>query len=184
MPSKYANLRNSIPEIPSARDHAIEGYLHDYEGMTLNALTGAYNEINDGMDVLETQIKALVLQREAVSILIRQRLASENLDGATINGYTWTDKPSPHPVVDDPTAVVDHFLQQGQKDMLSVHYQRLASIVKEEARNNELDITVTTEVNPDTGEEVETTEVRSRIPGVRVYLRPGLSRVKSSKGAQ
>jgi hypothetical protein len=58
---------------------------------------------------------------------------------------------------------------------------RLKTLVKEEAQNNELQIETKDVVDPDTGETRQVTEVRSKIPGVKVFLKNSLSRVKSSK---
>lgn len=201
MATKYGHLRGTIPEVPTERDQAFTAALDEVchvarggeepspvarKDKTLWELTAEFNLLDVEIAEKARAVKALELKRDACELLIRRKIEADSADNVTMNGYTWTPKADPYPAgVEDQGKLVDYFLNNGMKDLLSVHASRLASIVKEEALANELVVEVKKVPDPATGQETEVREYRSgRLPGVKVYLKPALGRVKSSKGAK
>lgn len=190
MASKYAGLKGRIPEQQSARDVALETAIEERKGKTVAELTEEFNAAKDQAALAATQAKVLKVKADALEILIRRKLDADEADAIRINGYTWSETFEPYPICDDIDLVLEYLLnpENGMADQLKLKSselaERLKNHVKEEALANEL-IIEQKEVDDPTapGGKREVTEVRSRIPGVKVYLKPGLSRVKS-KGAK
>ena len=184
MASKYANLKGKIPTEPTEREQALIDAIRDRKDASLAELTAEYNQRELRIADLFKQAKDEGINREACETLIRSQLDALSGDAVTMNGYTWTPTSKPRASVFDRQGMIDYFLQHDMKDLLSVHAQRLDSMVAEEALANTLNVVEVPIINQETGEEQTTTEFRSQIAGVRVYLQPNLSRVKSNKGAK
>lgn len=189
MASKYAGQKGRIPEQQSARDQALDQAIAERLPKTVAELTKEYNETKDAAAEMTIKAKALKVKADALEILIRRKLDAEDADAIRINGYTWSETFEPYPVCDDIDAVLEYLQNpdNGMADQLRLKSseigERLKNHVKEEALANELIIDTKIVDDPSApGGQREVTEVRSRIPGVKVYLKPGLSRVKS-KGA-
>lgn len=182
MASKWAHLKGQIPErAPTARDVALQEALQKIDAADIGQLTEEYNALWKESDDLAALVKANKLQMDAREILIRKRLAAKGIEGAMVNGYTWTEKFEPFPVCEDPAAIVNYFETHDMADQLKLTNtelaSRLKSFVKDEAARGELQI-----INiPGADGEEDRTEVRSSVPGVKVFLKADLSRVKSSK---
>jgi hypothetical protein len=183
--SKYEHLKGKIPEQPTARDTALTEALTLIESQTIADLTANYNALNEKSDELAAAVKVVNLQMDALEIVIRRRLDAQNADAVRISGYTWSEKFEPYPVCEDPAAIVAYFESHGMEDQLTLRNSELAArlknFVKEEALAGGLQMTTKTVPDPTTGVDSEIVEVRSSIPGVRVFLKGTLSRVKSSK---
>jgi len=182
MASKWAHLKGKVPEkAPTLRDMALGEELNKIDAADIGQLTDEYNALWKESDDLAALVKANKLKMDAREILIRKRLASKGVDGAMVNGYTWTEKFEPYPVCEDPAAIVEYFRTHDMEDQLTLSNtelaSRLKSFVKDEASRGELQVIT---IPGENGEE-DTTEVRSSIPGVKVFLKADLSRVKSSK---
>lgn len=180
MASKYAHLKGQVPtEEPSERDEVMTVLLAERESKTLGELTAEHNTLSDEFDEKKRVLDAVGLKIDACDILIRKNLAALDADSVSVNGRTWSTKFEPYPVAEDPSAIIKYFEEHHMTDQLVLKSSELASrlkaFVKEEAVNNELVIT-TKDVNG-----VQTTEVRSNIPGVKVFLKATLSRPKSAK---
>lgn len=189
MASKYAGLKGRIPEQFSARDVALDAAIEERKGKSVAELTVEYNQAKDAAAEMTIKAKTLKVKADALEILIRRKLDAEDADAIRINGYTWSETFEPYPVCDDIDAVLEYLQNpdNGMADQLRLKSseigERLKNHVKEEALANELVIDTKMVDDPSApGGQREVTEVRSRIPGVKVYLKPGLSRVKS-KGA-
>lgn len=186
MASKYAGLRGKIPEQPTERDVQFKELSAKRKGKTFGELTEEYNAVVEGLKKLAERTKAGNLLKTVLEVLLRESLDAQDADSVNANGYTWTPQFEPYPIAEDVDAIVKYFRENGMEDQLQLKASELAtrlkSFVKDEALANELIIEIKTEVDPSTGEEVEIgRDVRSKIPGVRVFLASGLSRVKSSK---
>jgi hypothetical protein len=186
--SKYAGLKGRIPEAPQTpRAADIAGKLNDWKDESISSLTEMFNGASAASAALAAEVKKVNATLEALEILIRQKLEALEGDAISVNGYTWSPKFEPYPVCDNPQAVVQYFRENDMESELVLTNTELASrlktYIKEEALNNELQITTREEVDPITGDIREVPEVRSKIPGVKVFLKPGLSRAKS-KGAK
>lgn len=182
MASKWGHLKGKVPERqPTVRDLGLAEELKKLDDVDINQLTDEYNALWKESDDLAALTKANKLKMDAREIMIRKRLAAKGIDGAMVNGYTWTEKFEPYPVCEDPAAIVEYFKEHGMEDQLALTTTELASrlkkFVKEEADRGELQITT---VPGENGED-DTTEVRSSVPGVKVFLKADLSRVKSKK---
>lgn len=186
MASKYEGLKGRIPEQekpPSERDVAIATEMAEYGDKSLLELTEAFNRVGEQIEEKATEKKVLDLRQEAIDILIRKGIDAAGADKVGMHGFTWSIGYEPYPVADDPTAAIQYFRENGMEHMLTLKASevaaRLKNYVKEEALNNELEVVEKIGQTPD-GESITTTEVRSKIPGVKVYLKPSLSRVKST----
>jgi hypothetical protein len=182
MASKWAHLKGKVPErAPTARDVGLAEELKKIEETTIDVLTDEYNALWKESDDLAALAKANKLKMDAREIMIRKRLAAKGIDGAMVNGYTWTEKFEPYPVCEDPAAIVEYFRTHEMEDQLVLTNtelaNRLKTFVKDEAARGELQIIT---IPGENGEE-DRTEVRSSVPGVKVFLKADLSRVKSSK---
>lgn len=182
MAGKWNHLKGKIPErAPTARDIGLAEELKKLDETDINLLTDEYNALWKESDDLATLVKANKLKMDAREIMIRKRLAAKGIEGAMVNGYTWTEKFEPYPVCEDPKAIVEYFETHDMADQLVLSNtelaSRLKSFVKDEAARGELQIIT---IPGENGEE-DRTEVRSSVPGVKVFLKADLSRVKSSK---
>lgn len=181
MASKYAGLYGTIPEEPTQREAAVIEAIKERSERTPHELTAEHNTLSLEAEGLAKQVKQLSIKMTAVEALIRERLDSLNGEALSINGKTWSRKFEPYPVCDDPAAIVKYFKEHDMEDSLELTKTELATrlkaFVKEEALNNEL--IIETVKDPVTGE--DKIDVRSQIPGVRVFLKAGLSHPKSKK---
>lgn len=143
-------------------------------------LTREYNALEETKKKIGAAEWAVKVQLDANERLIRKAIEGLGADKITINGYTWSPSSQPYPSVDDPAALVQHYIDNGLQSMLTVHPSRVLSHVKEEIEANTLKIEVKEGAGPE-GEDV--TEVRSNLPGVKVYLAPSMSRRKSGAAA-
>jgi hypothetical protein len=186
---KYEHLKNSIPRQQTERSAAVEALLKEWSLDSISTITERYNLVNHQAARITAIAARLGVRAAALEILIKKRLEADDSDGIIVNGYTWSENVEPLPVCEDPDAIVKYFKEHEMEDQLALNKgelaNRLKNFVKDEALNNELEI-VTVEVDdPEApGGKRETTEVRSKIPGVKVFLKSKLSRVKSSKGAK
>lgn len=185
MASKYAGLKGRIPEEePTERAEDLKKALDDRKAKALTELTQEYNGLKLVAAKLAADVKANNVLLEALELLIRKAIDDSGADSAGFHGYTWAPKFEPYPVAEDPDAIVTYFKDNGLEDQLKLTATELAgrlkSYVKEEALANELTIEMKEIPAPDGNGTIEVTEVRSKIPGVRVFLKGGLSRSKSS----
>ncbi len=179
MATKYASLKGVIPEQVTERDALVTEFIEAFRGESFDALTVRYNAADRKAGALASRVKRNKARMDALEILTRGALAALNMERATLNGFTWSEGCEPYPSCDDPAAIIQYFTEHQMTDMLTLKASELASrlkmFVKEEALNNEL--TIEDVPDPVTGAIVQV--VRSRIPGVKVYLKTSLSRRKS-----
>lgn len=188
MASKYASLRGKVPEQPeppSEKQTKIAEIQARYVDRSLLNLTSEYNRLRTTADRAKELADDASLAVDAMESLIQEQLDSTGADSIKMNGFTWSAKCEPYPSAEDPTAIVKYFMDHGMADQLTLKAcelaTRLKGFVKEESLANELIIEVKTAIDPVTGEEIQYNEVRSQIPGVKVFLKTSLSRVKSNK---
>lgn len=190
MATKYAALRGKVPEQPieaSPKQVEIAKRQAVYTDRSLLNLTTEYNKLCAVGDDLADQVKDSNLDIEAVERLIQEQLDAQGADSVKMNGFTWSIGAVPYPSVlaMNVAEVEKYFKDNGMAEQLSLSATELASrlktFVKEEALANELIIEERTVVDEATGVEKIVTDVKSKIPGVRVFLKSSLSRVKSTK---
>lgn len=188
MATKYASLRGKIPEEPrppSPKDEKIKEFQKKYTDRTLLNLTKEYNRLDKESGDAADKLAGVNLELEAVELLLRGQLDAAGADSVKMNGFTWSPKVEPYPSAEDPALIIEYFKDNGMEDQLTLKAgelaTRLKTFVKEEALANELIIEQKTVADEVTGEERTVTEVRSKIPGVKVFLKSSLSRVKSGK---
>jgi hypothetical protein len=180
---KYATLKGQIPDEVTPRAAAVEAAMRARAGRSLAELTREYNEVQAEKAVLAEQMKALGYKDAALDLLIRKALEAEEADSISMNGFTWSENVEPYPVVllADVAEIEKYFRENGLESELNLSASEMATrlkrFIKEEAIANEL--TVVEVEQPDGSKK---TEVRSKIPGVTVYLHKKLSRNKISKG--
>ncbi len=188
MASKYAKLKGKVPEQPTERDEALDENIKTWKDDPAGSLTERYNAAVMEGARLASLVKTNKYVIDALEILIRRKLDAEDAESLGMHGYTWSETFEPYPVAADPAAIVKYFNEHGLGDQLVLSNSELASrlkkYVKEESMENELVVKTIMVDDPEApGGQREVTEVWSRIPGVRVFLKGGLSRVKS-KGAK
>lgn len=185
MASKWAHLRGKVPVEKTERQQDVEDKLKELGAKSINELTKIYNDKVAEIKDLAKKAKELKVSSDAAEILILKKLDAERAEAFRINSYTWSETFEPYPIAEDPVAIVKYFVDHGMADQLKLTTTELAgrlkTFVKAEADANELQIETKEEPGPDGP--VTVTIVRSQIPGVRVFLKAGLSRVKSGKGA-
>ena len=190
MATKYAALRGRIPteEKPKTpKDLKIEELQDKYVDRSLLNLTAEYNRLDAKAAEEKAVLDATTLERDALDQLIQEQLDAQGADSVSMNGFTWSPGCEPYPsvAVKNLDEVKEYFNTHGMAAQLELTAtemaERLKTIVKEEALANELTIEEVPFVDPQTGEEKTKTEVRSRVPGVKVYLKTSLSRRKSTK---
>lgn len=186
MASKYAHLRGVVPSEPTERDEAFAAEHGKFKGLPIKTLMTRYNETKKTVEQRTSDLKESKLTLDVIDALIRQGLKDTGADAMSAEGFTWSASYEPYPIAEDPAAIVEYFMTHGMEDQLKLKASELAARlknhVKEESLNNELVIGTRTVPDPETGEPKEVPDVRSQIPGVRVYLDESLSRVKSGKG--
>ncbi len=184
MASKYAGLKGKVPEAPTERSQEITEHILKRAGQSFTDLAGDYNNLRGKIDGISAALKVLNTELDAIEIMLRESLEAQNADSVKTQGYTWSSNPEPYPSCENPEAIIAYFNDNGMADQLKLRSTELASrlkgFVKEEALANELIPSVKIVDGPD-GEPIETLEVRSKIPGVKVFLKYSLSRVKSSR---
>lgn len=185
MASKYAGLKGRIPEQEKPltdRDQAIIKEMAEHAEKSLAELAVAYNAVEVQIEAAALVAAGLKHKQDALEILIRKTIDGNSIEKIGLDGFTWSNTYEPFPVADDPAAAVQYFKDNGMEDQLKLTASEVASRlkkhVKEEALANELEIIEKVVEGPDGP--VTTTEVRSKIPGVKVFLKPSLSRVKST----
>lgn len=191
MASKYARFKGKIPEREETeREAEVSAKLEEWKSEPLDTLTAMYNAGANRTKELTQSVKVLKAGMDALEILIRKRLDDVGADAVTTNGYTWSEKFEPYPQAEDPAEIRKYFEEHDMADQLELTVTELAGRlkkhVKAEAEANELRID-TEEVDDPTapGGKREVTVVRSQIPGVKVFLKGGLTRNKAgntSKG--
>lgn len=184
MASKYAGLQHTIPQEPTERDAAIEALLEEHGNDAIAALITKYNlgKVKAAEQAAATKTHGQYMT--AIDILIRRKLDAEDADAITVQGFNWSEIYEPYPQAEDPEAIVKYFLEHDMGDQLKLTKTELASRlknhVKNEATNNELVVTEVEQIDKTTGETKMVKEVRSNIPGVKVFLKASLSRTKAS----
>ncbi len=179
---KYANLRGTIPELPTERDEVITAALAERAGKSITELTFEYNQTYDHIKALADESKPLERLRDALQILIREHVIASGQDFMGINGYTWTPSGTPFPIAASPEKIVQYFKDHDMEDQLQLSKSelvaRVTTFVKDEAAAGLLEIREVEETNATTGEVQKVSKVFSRIPGVEVFLKPALGRAK------
>lgn len=184
MASKYAKLKGKVPRQPTERDENIIALKAERAGRTLAQLTEEFNARKVALDDLAKKAKAEKECADALTDLILGQLNDGDLDAARQHGYTWSESTLPYAVVTSASVkeVIQWFKDNDLAEQLDLTVselgERVQKVVKAEAEANELLIEI--EKDEATGE--ERTVAKSKIPGVRVFLKPSLSRVKSGKG--
>lgn len=180
MASKYSGLKGRIPIQETPRGEAVAAEIKRHGDKDIKQLTEDYNAVKSHIEQLEAKVAEHKAVEQALLVLIRRRIDASGADSITINGRTWSETFDPFPVCDDIGAIVTYLKENGMEDQLELTKSELSSrlkdFVKNEALANELDVE---EVKKEDGS-VETV-VKSKIPGVRVYLKPGLSKAKAGK---
>lgn len=181
MASKYAGLKGKIPVELTPRQENVQREYAERKDRTFAQLAEEYNKLDADRAELARKAAGIKAKADAIEDLMREALDGMDADKIVTQGYNWSDCPEPYPVVEDIDAIVKYFNEHEMGDQLTLKKTELAtrlrSFVKEEALANEL--IVTTVEDPVTHE--TRTEVRSNIPGVKVFLKPSLSRTKAAQ---
>lgn len=181
MASKYAMLKGKVPKEPTERDIKLVSQMERHKGLTFTELAQLYNTTEAVIAKLTGKAKEVSVKLAALAALLEDHLEGQNADNITTQGRTWGISYEPYPTAEDPEAIVKYFNENGMASQLELTKSelaaRLTNFVKEEAAANELIIEDKTIDTPDGPKEVR--EVRSKIPGVKVFLWSGLSKAKA-----
>lgn len=190
MASKYGKLRGQVPPKPSddqpgsERAQRLLAHTESHRGEGLAAWAEHLTNLRRAEEEIKASLKLCEEEQEAIEGLVMDELEGRNEDAVSTGGFTHSVKYEPYPNPTDRPGLLQYCLDEanGLRDALILPPARLAAIVREEAEANELIIeTKTIQVD---GQEVEVQEARSRLlPGVRVFLKRTLSRVKSRASA-
>lgn len=181
MASKYAALKGKIPKEPTERDVKFVQAMVERKSKSFSELAQEFNTTEAVMAKLATKTAELKLKLSVIAALMEDRLECEDADSITTQGRTWGISYEPYPQAEDPEKIVEYFNENGMAAQLLLNKTelaaRLVTFVKEEAANNELVIETETVEGPDGP--IEKQVVKSKIPGVRVFLWSGLSKAKA-----
>lgn len=181
MASKYAMLKGKIPKEPTERDVRLVAEMAKQKGKSFTELAEIYNRTEAVKAKLDAKSKEQGAKLAALAALLEEHLEGTNADNITTQGRTWGISYEPYPTAEDPEQIVKYFNENGMASQLELTKTELASrltnFVKEEAAANELIIEDKIIETPDGPKEVR--EVRSKIPGVKVFLWSGLSKAKA-----
>ena len=186
MASKYAALKGKIPGEQTKRDVALLKEIERLEGLKLTPgdLAADFNRVKTTLEAHAEAGKKIAVELEARKLLILHRIDADNSEGFKADGFTWSESFEPYPVCEDPAAAIEYFKTNGMEDLLllkaSEVNSRVENFVKDEALRGELTIEEVEQVDEATGETRTVQVVKSKIPGVKVYLDTKLSRVKST----
>lgn len=177
--------RGRIPEAPrepSPKEVLYNTTLEESRVLTLEEMTERYNALSEEEDKQAAVLGNIKTRLEALEYLIQRKIEATGADNLSVNGYTWTPKADAYASAEDSAALVKHFIDNGQAHLLSIHPARLTSMVREEIDEGTILIEPKEVVDPTTGETKTINEVRSSVlPGVKVFLKDSLGRVKSSR---
>lgn len=181
---KYAHLKGRIPEAPTEKAAAVIEQMKAYASLTIVELTAEYNKIESEGEDLKKKVAVHSAKDKALEALIRGHLKQQGIEAVTASGFNWGENVEPYPICEDRDQIKKYFKDNGMEDQLELNgtelATRLKSFVKEEAAANELTIEVKEIDDPEApGGKREVTEVRSKIPGVKVFLATKLSRTKA-----
>ncbi len=182
MASKYAALAGTVPENETEREEAVNKHLLLWETSTLPELTSMHNTESVLKADLSAKHDAVKARVDALEILIRKALNALEAESISMNGRTWSNKYEPFAVAEDPAAIVQYFKDHNMEDQLALSNSELAARLKAFVKNEALAGELKVETVPDPATGGTKVEVRSQIPGVLVFLKPGLSHPKSGKG--
>lgn len=186
MASKYAHLKGQIPVEEIVYSPEVTAFMAAFAVEDLNDGDRAkrFNTLTNESIELSKQVKVLSNKLDAAEANMLKGLDANGTEAVKADGYTWTPTFEPYPSCEDPEAIVKYLKRKKMGSMLVLKVSELASrlrsLVKDEAVNNELRITIDEYTDPATGEVKQRRTVRSRVPGVKVFLKAKLSRVKSS----
>jgi hypothetical protein len=181
MASKYAALKGKIPKEPTERNIKITQEMGKRKEKAFAELAAEFNKVELIISKLKGKQAEMALKLNAISALMEDKLEAEDADNITTQGRTWGMSYEPYPSAEDPEAIVKYFNENGMAAQLVLNKTelaaRLVTFVKEEAANNELIIETETVEGPDGP--IEKQVVKSKIPGVKVFLWSGLSKAKA-----
>lgn len=183
MASKWSTLKGKLPEVPedSTRLDLLHAEQDKHSGKPLVELTKEYNSRRDELNAIKEREKELNLEVEALERLIVKALNDSGSDIWRGNGYSFSESVEPYPSVQNSADVVRWVKENGMEDLLTLNYQRLSSIVKEHITEGNVDIETEVLGRDAEGNEITRETIKTKIPGVNVFLKSGLSRRKAGK---
>lgn len=176
MAALYGALVGKVPEQPTERTVELIEALKTLKPLGFAELEAKYAKLEQDKADLAKKVKTVGVESEAIEILMRELLSTQNMEKVTVHGYTWSSSPIPCPVCDDPEATAKYLAEHEMGDKLVLTKAELAGRVKEHVKAEALANELVIEMKTVDG--VEVPEVRSQIDGVRVFLKTSMSRRK------
>ena len=129
---KWDALRDKYPQLPAeaSYDDAVYAEMDALQGLSLDALTSGYNDLQAEKDRLNAELSAVNLRLGAHERMIDRGLEGQGMDSAVLNGYRWTRSPAPYPKVTD-KAALRTWAELHVPDALALHSGTLKSLVRE-----------------------------------------------------
>ncbi len=156
MPGKWSSLKGSYPSAPVDMDFQarVNTVKQGLQATSKTERARKFCELRDAKDELEAQIKEINTNLEALSqlMILEMETAGETLFRLD-SGDSLSIKDEPYSSVVDKDAFINYIEKSGQKDLLTVHYMTMNSMVKERLQN---------------GQEPP--------PGIKVYVRQSIMR--------
>lgn len=157
--SKWSHLEGTLPPLPEETGgyhDTIRALCAGYRGTPLATLTERHEAETLALDALKAQQSEISQRLEALTRVIEETMAAQELESVVIDGYRWTRTPEPYPTVKDKAANLA-WARIHMPDALALHASTLKAVCKDALTKGD--------PLPD---------------GVEVFLKPALSRRKSA----
>jgi hypothetical protein len=180
--TKHRNTIPSAPKEPSPKEVLAGQVRAEWRDKSIDELTAEYNRLEAIKKEQSAAHDKTSTTMDALEGLIQKKIEALNLDNLSVNGYTWTPQAKAYATQENPQALIQYFIDNGQAHLLMIHGSRLNAMIREEIDAGTILIEPKEVVDPATGETRTVNEVRSSVlPGVRVYLEDALGRAKSTR---
>jgi hypothetical protein len=175
---KWSNLKGAVPEQPvelSARELQIREDMAKHTGKAMRELAQEYQGLVEEEEFADLATKKRGVAYEALERLIGTELERvKDFSGQDTwrgEGQTFSPKISVIPVVADKGALMQHIRATGQEALLTLEYPKLKSLV--------VNILEELAVMTPAQRAVCTINLEEPIPGVKLFIKPGVHRTKS-----
>ncbi len=181
---KYSHLKNKLPKEHSERDAALLPLMEARKETPFAELAAEHTALQKEAATKAAEAKVIKNKIDAVEALMEDYLNGASADRITTQGFNWSTGCEPYASAEDPAAIIKYFEENGMADQLALKATELAArlknFVKEEALANELTIEEVDQVDEVTGEVTKRLVAKSKIPGVKVFLKTGLEKNKAA----
>jgi hypothetical protein len=157
---KWTWIREKLPKFqdPESGSEKFQKAKQEIESrnLSLGDLVELYRELRDEKDALEDKVKELNPSIGAAVLLINDKMEQQGITSVRMkDGGSVSEDIQPYVSLADSDAFIQWVYETNKQEMLTMHYQRMASLVKEYLEQG-----------------------MPAPPGVNVYYKQGLRKVK------